>query len=82
MCTFKDTSYNQFRKSAAEFFKATQDRTACSHEQAENGNKALGLLYVGGRGWTEQQDNSAVIILELATKRCMEVFLANAIHPQ
>lgn len=76
MPTFPNITYDEFRKNATEFFCATQDRSSLTHEQAENGNKALGLLYIGGNAaWTDQEINSAALILELATKRCFEVAL-------
>ena len=74
----KNVTYDSFRGAAAEFFRATQDRGALTFEQAENGNKALAIMYLNGdSSWPEHEINSAVIILELATKRCFEVFAAN-----
>jgi hypothetical protein len=76
--TFSGVSYYDFRKNAAEFFCATQDRAALTPEQADGGNKCLSLLYIGASDdWTEREISSAVIILQLATKRCVEVALAN-----
>ena len=83
MTTFTNISYDEFRKSAAEFFKATLDRSSLTEEEADNGNKALGLLYFGhSNDWTEQEINSSVIILELAMKRCMEVSFARIMAEQ
>jgi len=78
MTTFSNISEDEFRKSAAEFFRATQDRAAIKPDQAENGFKALTLLYFGhDESWTERQIDSAVIILKLAGKRVCEVEFAH-----
>ena len=74
----KNVTYDSFRGAAAEFFQATQDRGALTFEQAENGNKTLAIMYLNSDpSWTEHEINSAVVILELATKRCFEVFARN-----
>lgn len=78
MTTFTNVSENEFRGAAAEFFRATQDRSAIRPDQAENGHKALTLMYFGGHeSWSEVQIHSAALILELAAKRVFEVELAN-----
>lgn len=76
--TFNNITYDYFYAQAGEYFKATQDRKAITHEQAISGNKALCLLYLGQTDdWTDVQLHQAVIILELATKREFEVALVN-----
>lgn len=78
MTTFSNVSENEFRGAAAEFFRATQDRSAIRPDQAENGHKALTLMYFGHHeSWSEMQVYSAVLILEMAAKRVFEVELAN-----
>lgn len=78
MTTFSNVSENEFRGASAEFFRATQDRSAIRPDQAENGHKALTLMYFGHHeSWSEMQVHSAVLILEMAAKRVFEVELAN-----
>ncbi|MCK5020009.1 MAG: hypothetical protein KAS32_23350 [Candidatus Peribacteraceae bacterium] len=73
--TFENISFEEFYREAATFFQNTQNRKECSPEQAENGNKALGLLYLGGSGWTDFENHRGILLLKLATKREMEVAL-------
>lgn len=71
MSAFDDVSYDQFKQSAAEFFRATKDGTA-SLDSVENGHKALAILYLNlSRECADWEINSAVITLELAGKRLM-----------
>lgn len=79
MTTFQNVTEDEFRKAASEFFKATHDRAAIRPDQAENGHKALTLMYFGHHeSWSEMQVHSAVLILELAAKRVFEVELSAA----
>lgn len=78
--TFQNVSYEQFKAEAAVFFRSTHDRRALTWEQAENGNKTLGLLYLGqDPSWQPHERHSAVIILEMATQRVLEVAMAGGI---
>lgn len=76
---FKDISYDEFRKSAAEFFRALHRKEdPFTTEQLNNGYKCLGLLYMGhAEDWTDLEEHQAVIILEAATKRCIEAEAKN-----
>jgi hypothetical protein len=78
MTTFTDVPFKLFYAESAVFFKATLDRAAVTPEQADAGVKGMGLLYLGqSPDWTDYERDKAVIMLRLASKRCMEVHLAN-----
>ena len=79
MTTFNNVSNDEFKKSASEFFQATQTPLSLSPEQVDSGHKALVLLYFGhDDDWTERQVNEAVMIIELAGNRCLKSALAHA----
>lgn len=81
MTTFSNISNSEFRKAASEYFLATEDRYAVTTEQAENGHKALVLMYFGhSDDWTERNVTEAVMILEIATKRMVEVTAVNRVR--
>lgn len=74
MPTFNNVTNNHFKQQASEFFQMTQDRSAVTFDQAVNGNRALALLWLGRTDdWTEQQIQESMIILDLASKREMEI---------
>jgi len=79
MSTFENVTNKAFKQQAKEYFDMTLNRTAVTHDQAINGNKALQLLYIGSTNdWSDKEIHEAIITLELATKREMEVGIANA----
>jgi len=78
MTTFSNVSYSDFKSSASSFFKRTEDRSAVTLEQAENGTKAIALLWLGRSEWTDIQIHESKIILNLVTRREAEVELASA----
>lgn len=74
MSTFENVTYNDFRESAALFFRSTESTTKITLDQAENGFKALSLLYfAGAEDWLTHQVHEACIILDLAAKRVFEI---------
>ena len=64
-------THDEFRHAAAEFFRDT-DKPGLSEEEVQNGNKCLGLMYLGMTDFfelTEREVQSCVMILELSVKR-------------
>jgi len=78
--TFRDVSYALFCDQAAEYFRATHDRAKCLPQQAQNGNKALRLLYLARTKWTFLENSNAVIALQLAGRRKLEVEAAHNVR--
>lgn len=73
MSPFIDVSYRQFMKSAATFFEETQ-RKSCSSKSANNGFKALILLYFGhDDNWVAEEINDSVDIIKSAVKRLITI---------
>jgi hypothetical protein len=59
--------------SAATFFEATQ-HVKCSVESAQNGFKAITLLYFGhSENWSSDEVNESVEIIKSAAKRLITV---------
>lgn len=72
MSTFENVSFDDFYSSASEFFKTCQ-KEETTPEQADNGFKALTLLYFGGDdNWTDIEIDKAVILIKLAGKKVFE----------
>ena len=73
MSPFNDVSFKQFMDSASTYFEATQHKD-CSGESANNGFKALALLYFGhSENWTADEVNESVEIIKSAVKRLATV---------
>ena len=73
MSPFKDVSFKQFMDSAATYFESTQHRN-CSSKSANNGFKALALLYFGhSENWSADEVNESVEIIKSAVKRLATV---------
>ena len=78
MSTFNNVSFEKFKSSAKEFFDGTNCIDEIDVDQAVNGHKALGLLYFGkDKNWTEGNILEEGIIIRMATKRCIQVRIAN-----
>lgn len=74
MTTFNNITNDEFRQQACEFLSATQDLSVLTFEQAQNGLKALTLLWMGRTdNWTDQQLQESIFILEIAQKREMKI---------
>jgi len=73
--TFEDIKWDYFKIQASEFFKTTE-KHGCSLESAENGHKALALMYFGhADDWSDREINEASILIDLAGKRLLEIEL-------
>jgi len=73
MSPFKDVSFKQFMDSAAMYFGTTQHNN-CSSESANNGFKAIALLYFGhSANWSSKEVNESVEIIKSAVKRLATV---------
>jgi hypothetical protein len=78
MSPFTDVSFKQFMDSASTFFEATQ-RNSCDNASANNGFKALSLLYFGhSENWSADEVNESVEIIKSAAKRILTVERRNA----
>lgn len=74
MTTFTNITFDEFMRSASEFFRATSDFENVTTGQAENGCKTLILLLFGhDSNWTVDQKKEALMILDLSTARCMNI---------
>ncbi len=70
MTTFVCT-YQDFYRSAGEFFKlAAQPET--THDEVMNGEKALGLMYLGVDKMSSMEQTQAVTILGMVRKKAEE----------
>lgn len=73
MSPFTDVSFKQFMDSASTYFEATQYKD-CSDESANNGFKAITLLYFGhNENWSSDEVNESVEIIKSAVKRLVTV---------
>jgi len=71
MTTFSVT-YDEFYKQSGEFFKMANE-PGTTHEQVQNGAKAVALMYFGiNHDLTEHQQVSAEAIIRLVHKKKME----------
>ena len=65
---YENPTYDQFKQAAAEFFRETAEDKDISFEQAVNGEKLLGLMFLNNR-WPERERLEAMLILEMAQER-------------
>ena len=72
-------NFEEFKDRCAEFFRSTQDRSALSMEEIENGQKMIGLSYLRLDANTSELDlYQAFLLLNMTTRRETECALARA----
>jgi hypothetical protein len=70
-------NFEEFKVRCAEFFRSTQDRSALSMDEIENGQKMIGLSYLRLDTNTSELDlYQASLLLNMATRRETECALA------